>query len=105
MKKTELRADLRRIRAQPFVHQILDIASKYLSHDELRELNEEVFVKSIEAGVELLTDYIRQEIGLPPRGPDGWTVEEIVELEKRRIELLSRTIQIVIPNPSSPPQG
>ena len=38
--------------------------------------------------VEIVSDFDRQQYGLTPRGPDGWTMEEIVELEKRRLELM-----------------
>jgi len=48
-----------------------------------------------EQGVEVVTDHDRAAIGLPPRGPDGWTVEEMAALERRRLELL--TAPLVMP--------
>jgi hypothetical protein len=46
-----------------------------------------------EEGVEIITDYTRQEMGLPPLGPDGWTIEEIIALEQKRLEMLTKPIQ------------
>ena len=34
-------------------------------------------------GVEVLTDHHRNEMGLPPRGPNGWTENEIRAYEER----------------------
>jgi hypothetical protein len=39
--------------------------------------------------VEVVTDYTRQEAGLPPRDGKGWTMEELVALERKRLELMS----------------
>lgn len=36
-------------------------------------------------GVEFVTDYDREQCGLPPRGPEGWTVEELMLLERVRL--------------------
>jgi hypothetical protein len=54
---------------------------------------EELFVKE---GVEVLTDLSRQDLGLPPRGPDGWTVEEIIACEQRMLEAMLRPVPPVI---------
>lgn len=85
------RIDQRRLRLQPFLFEIMDIVSKHLNDEDhrrnaLRELYSELFDKLHAAGVEILTDHMRIEMGLPPRGPDGWTREEILALEKRRLE-------------------
>ncbi len=43
-------------------------------------------------GVEVLTDYHRAEMGLPPRGPNGWTEDEIHLYEKRLSHAMRTTI-------------
>jgi hypothetical protein len=48
-------------------------------------------------GVEVLTDYTRQEMGLPPRGPDGWTIEEIHAMERLRLERMMAPMPMFIP--------
>lgn len=87
-----MRIDRRQQRVQVLLHTILHIVSKYVREDDeqdcLRELHYELAEALGKAGVEILTDDIRAQIGLPPRGPDGWTVEEIIELERRRLELM-----------------
>lgn len=62
---------------------------------------EELFVK---LGVEVLTDFDRERLGLPPRGPDGWTAEEILALEGLRLEAMTRPLQMTIPA-SELPEG
>jgi hypothetical protein len=90
------RTDMRRLRAQQLVAAVMHVASKYVESDEgdsRRELYYELFALLHENGVEILTDADRAEMGLPPRGPDGWTVEELIAREKWRIECLARPLQ------------
>lgn len=96
------RIDRRRLRLQPLLHEILQIVEKHLSDEDMRrnamrEIHCDLFDKFHEQGVEIITDYTRQEAGLPPRGPDGWTTEELIALEQRRLELMRRPMQFVVP--------
>jgi hypothetical protein len=98
---TMLRADLRRLRIQPLVHLIMHAVAKHIGEEgrrrnAMRAIYEEVFDLLHKEGVEILTDHMRAEMGLPPRGPDGWTIEEIVALERLRLELLTRPLPPVI---------
>lgn len=86
--QVSMRLNLRRRRSDMLTHEVMRRLERYIdrdaisaAHSQLRELFEE-------QGVDILTDYDRKEYGLPPRGPDGWTVEEIVALEQRRLELM-----------------
>lgn len=97
MKRTSLmemqRLDRRAMRAHALVAQIMHIVGKHFSREDdarkaQRDLSRELFDEFHEMGVEIISDYTRAEIGLPPRGPDGWTVEEIIELERRRLEVM-----------------
>jgi len=97
-----MRIDRRRLRIQPLLHEILNIVSKHLSdedyrRDALREIHYELFDKLHEQGVEIVSDHTRAEVGLPPRGPDGWTNEELIALEQKRLEMITRPIQMIVP--------
>lgn len=78
----------------PVVDRIERGESRHPRSDVWGTLHEAFF----ESGAELLTDALRTEIGLPPRGPHGWTAEEIFELERRRLEVLKRPIGFTIPD-------
>lgn len=89
------RADMRKLRGRAFVATVLQIMGKYIDDNRnMREAAYELEKLCQDNGVEILTDFIRQEMSLPPRGPDGWTNEEIMELEKRRFELMSRPFTV-----------
>lgn len=93
-----IRIDLRRRRIQPLIAEILQIVSRHLSEDDyrrnaMRELHDELFDKLFDQGIEIVTDHTRAEIGLPPRGPDGWTVAELLALEQVRLEMLTRQLR------------
>ncbi len=99
MEKTvlELRLpDRRRTRAMPIVHAIIHIVRKYVREDReseaLRDLSHKLFEKMHRDGAEIITDADRAEAGLPPRGPDGWTMEELALLEARRMERMEHGI-------------
>ena len=64
--------------------------------DLMRDLHYELLEAMERHGAEIVSDFDRQEFGLPPRGPDGWTMEEIVALEQRRMEMLTRPIPPMI---------
>ena len=46
-------------------------------------------------GAYLMTDKDRDAIGLPPRGPDGWTAEEIVAFENYRMQEITHPLYAV----------
>lgn len=86
------RQDRRRLRAQALTHHIMSIVGKYVNEDRerdcMRDLHRELMETLYNKGVEIISDLDREAMGLPPRGPDGWTVDEIIALEKRRLELM-----------------
>lgn len=81
------RLDHRQRRAQSVAHEVFRVVDPFL-HPEAdgRDVMRAIMDVLMREGVEVLTDYYRQEMGLPPRGPDGWTVEEIVAFERAMIE-------------------
>ena len=99
---TMMRQDMRRLRLQPLLAEILNIVSKNLSDEDdrrnaMRQIHNELFDKLYDQGVELVTDHMRADMGLPPRGPDGWTVEELMALEQRRLEMMTKPMQFIVP--------
>ena len=94
------RVDRRRMRAMALTHQIMQIVGKYVDRDRerdcMRDLAYELQEHLEKGGAEVISDYDRQVCGLSPRGPDGWTMEEIIELEKRRLELMCAPMPTVI---------
>lgn len=99
------RIDKRRLRAMALAAQIMHIVGKYIpddrERDAMRDLHYELQEALEKVGAEIVSDFDRQQYGLPPRGPDGWTMEEIVRLEERRLELMFAPMPpIVMPHRS-----
>lgn len=104
MKLNEMmRADRRGMRAAAFTSMMTHIMRKHLqkfmddvaegvaprhSYDVLRDISYELEDLCRREGIEILSDQMRSDLGLPPRGPDGWTMEEIMALEERRLEMM-----------------
>ena len=86
------RIDRRRLRAMALTAQIMQIVGKHVPRDRerdcMRDLTYELQEALENAGAEIISDFDRQQYGMSPRGPDGWTMEEIIELEKRRLEVM-----------------
>lgn len=86
-----IRPDTRYIRAMRLNAAVMHRLGPILDEPEIdlyREVSCALLAVLMEEGVEALTDYDRQEVGLPPRGPDGWTIEEMIAMEKKRLEAL-----------------
>lgn len=101
MKLDELmRRDRRARRAMAFVGAVMRVIDNQLRDRILddpedrviRDIYEELTDLCRKEGVEILTDRIREDIGLPPRGPDGWTMEELLALEQRNLEVMRAPI-------------
>lgn len=94
------RVDKRRFRAMALTAQIMQIVGKYIPYgwerDVLRDISYELQEAMEKVGAEIVSDLDRQQYGLPSRGPDGWTMEEIIALEKRRLEAMYAPIPPVI---------
>lgn len=104
-RETEMaRIDKRRLRAQPLLHLIMEKIRPHLRDDrDLRFIHYEIWDALHAAGAEVITDDIRAQAGLPPRGTDGWTLEEIAALDRRMFELVNRPafspLQFISDNP------
>lgn len=89
------RMDLRRVRANVLLAAVMGELSNLVT--DQREAYDRLYELFHREGVEILTDYTRSEIGLPPRSFDGWTDAEINALEMSRLETLLRPLRMVVP--------
>lgn len=90
------RQDRRHIRAMALFAEIYHLVVKRLQPEEdPRHLRNELMDLLMQEGVEVLTDYTRAEMGLPPRDGKGWTIEEIHALEKTRLDLMTQPFPIM----------
>ena len=94
------RVNMRHLRAQRLeaelmnrLSPILDQCAGLVEIDLYRQVSGIIRSVLTDQGVEVLTDRDRHEAGLPARGPDGWTIEEVLAYEKRRLELLMRPVR------------
>lgn len=93
------RQNLRRRRTDELVSAVIkELRGRIDDPDVEREVREAMYSVFSAEGVEVLTDYTRAQIGLPPRIGDGWTTEEIVALERYRLEALSKPMTVTIPD-------
>jgi len=92
-----MRMNLRRRRAEALTSAVMDKLRDTIPYDNRNDVFYAMLEVFEQEGVEIVTDYIRQEAGLSPRGPEGWTLEELHALEEKRLEALMRPIQYVMP--------
>jgi hypothetical protein len=86
------RQDLRMMRAQYLVAAVIQKISPFLDERQdraRRDAHEALIELFHNEGVDVITDASRADAGLPPRGPDGYTVDELLAIEKRRLDYLS----------------
>lgn len=87
-----MRVDLRRRRADAVAHHIWQAIREHVDRERERDVFDALQDALMTIGVDMVTDYDRQQLGLPPRGPDGWTREELAAMERLRIDALLRPI-------------
>lgn len=85
--------DRRHMRAAQFVAEVMRIVSPHLCEhgrevDAHREVSRALMDAFYQEGVEIITDAVRAQAGLSPRGPHGLTIEELHAIEKRRLEIM-----------------
>ncbi len=97
---TDLRVNLRYNRAQSLMAGILRAIEPHLRDDvRLDDVCHEIVKMLHDAGAEVLTDHDRQMAGLQPRDDHGWTPEELIALERHRLEIMLRSRFFVAPGP------
>lgn len=85
--------DLRRMRALALTSHVMSIVSPFITDYENnaeRNAYDALFRTFYDAGVEVVTDADRVANGLPERGPNGWTVEEMHVMDSRIREAMLR---------------
>jgi len=88
----EYTMDLRRSRADQAIHAVLIAIMKFIPQDDRQYAYDAMRKQFVENGWEIITDEHRKEAGLPPRGPKGWTQQELYALEQARMAVLMRPI-------------
>lgn len=91
------RINLRRRRAAHLTSVVTrELDRAQIPNEYRQDIFEAIFKIFEQEGVEVLTDFDRQHHGLPSRGPDGWTTDEIKALEFKRLESLTKPISPMI---------
>lgn len=85
-----LRQNIRRIKSQQIAHFMMHELRDFIPDDCYQKAADRLYKLLHDAGAEIVTDQTRAEYGLPARGPDGWTMEELHALELRKLELLTK---------------
>jgi hypothetical protein len=99
-----MRQNMRMMRARSLVGAVMSKIDPFLDHDQdhVRKGVYEALLELFHSeGVDVITDAQRADAGLPPRGPDGWTMEEIVAIEHHRLNVLTAPIYARFPAPPS----
>jgi hypothetical protein len=100
-----MRMNLRRRRSDEMLAAVLEKIRPFIDHDQMKDVHYALLDLFMEKGVEVLTDYHRQELGLPTRDSEGWTREEIAALEWKRMEaLLAPMAPMQLPLQTKPPK-
>lgn len=87
----DMRLDLRRSRADQVIAAVMhELGSGYEFTRE--QIYRALFAVLYESGIDILTDAMRAEIGLPPRDEKGWTAQEAYALELKRLEGLMKPL-------------
>lgn len=86
------RLDRRQTRASQMVGAVMHIIGPHLRDDKeaVRGAYEGLMDAFHTMGVEVLTDHTREQLGLSPRSGDGWTMEEIIAMEQKMLDIMSR---------------
>lgn len=92
-RSASLRIDIRRRRADVFLHHIMHCIGPHLREDaNLSRIADDILRQVYDAGAEIITDSERARLGLPPRNLDGWTDAELVAMESLRLELMLKPL-------------
>lgn len=98
--ETMLRLNHRQMRAQRVAAAIMnEFDRRAVAEDrhDRRRLYEALIDVLESEGVEIFTDHDRAVAGLPARGPDGWTLEEIAAFDCRMLDALLKPVTMIVP--------
>lgn len=95
MNDNSARMDMRAMRVEPLFGEVMAIVARYIDDCEnLNDVGNELFALFHKRGIHVLTDQARAELGLAPRGPEGWTAEEIKLLDARMLTILRSPVVV-----------
>lgn len=90
--------DRRLHRAQVIAAQIMRLADPHLCEHGERNSHKAFYEELVKflwnSGFEILTDADRADAGLPIRGRNGWTADELRALENARLDAMMRPMPI-----------
>jgi hypothetical protein len=93
----DMRQDRRYRRATELAHATMKALDPFIADDTRRRAYEAVIDVYMQKGVEVITDYERRAYGLPERDEKGWTREEMLALEMKRLEILTKPLVMTVP--------
>src|SRR5688500_3091862 len=88
--------NLRETRARQLSAAVMSALDGHICDHSRREAYEALFDLFTANGAEVLTDCDRQQAGFSARGPNGWTMEELMAWEKRKLELLTKPLAPIV---------
>lgn len=91
--------NVRRRRADALAVAAFRKIEQFIDYDKHRDVMEALIELFCHTGIQVLTDTERAEAGLPPRGPEGWTAQELAVLEAHRLHVLIGPLQPVVFKP------
>lgn len=87
------RLNRREMRAQALVSAIMHAIYPHIDprgETDTRSISGAIMDLLTKRGVEVLTDYDRERVGLPPRDARGWTADEIIAYETALLNAMLR---------------
>lgn len=86
--------NVRRRRAESLAHTSLSEIRKFIDPEIEREVFSALLHLFTQQGVDVVTDLDRQQLGLPPRGEEGFTRYELWAMEKARLDALLKPMRL-----------
>lgn len=89
-KETDFTIDRQRQQTMAVVHFVMQAIGKHIPDDgsSRKHATYDLFDALDKAGVEIITAEHRVATGLPPRGPKGWTNQELQIMEAKRMQAM-----------------
>lgn len=97
-KATDLTPDRQRMQTMAMVAFVMNAIGKHIPDDgsSHKRATYDLFDALQNAGVDVITAEHRKAAGLPPRGPMGWTDQELHIMEQKRIEAMLSPMPIMV---------
>lgn len=98
--RTDFTPDMRLNRARQMTAHVMHAIGKYITNEEDNfhaRASRDLLDLFYDNGVDIITDQMRADAGLPLRGEKGWTNEELQIMEARRIEAMLKPASYLMP--------